>query len=98
MWSILPAPQIAKNYWRLSDNAMMRDVLLAVRADEANHREYVKNFFRVQFLKIIFGFRVNHELADVGSDSPNPFLIQTKKVRSSTSVKEQQEIDRTGTK
>lgn len=35
---------IAKNYWRLPENATMRDVLLAVRADEANHREYVKKF------------------------------------------------------
>lgn len=39
-WENLPAPNIAKKYWKLSDQAMMRDVLLAVRADEANHREY----------------------------------------------------------
>lgn len=38
-WSNLPAPDIAKNYWKLSDQATMRDVLLAVRADEANHRQ-----------------------------------------------------------
>jgi hypothetical protein len=44
-WSSLPAPQIAKNYWKLSENAMMRDVLLAVRADEATHRQYVDNLF-----------------------------------------------------
>ncbi len=44
-WSNLPAPQIAKNYWKLSENAMMRDVLLAVRADEATHRQYVNKFF-----------------------------------------------------
>jgi len=49
-WSSLPAPQIAKNYWKLSENAMMRDVLLAVRADEATHRQYVnKLFVRNQF-------------------------------------------------
>ncbi len=40
-WEKTPAPQIAKKYWRLSDNAMMKDVLLMVRADEANHRQYV---------------------------------------------------------
>ncbi len=39
-WSILSAPQIAKNYWKLSNNAMLRDVLLAIRADEATHRQY----------------------------------------------------------
>lgn len=38
-WTSLPAPTIAKKYWKLSDQAMMRDVLLAIRADEANHRE-----------------------------------------------------------
>ncbi|GAA5961707.1 hypothetical protein JCM3765_000483 [Sporobolomyces pararoseus] len=31
-------PTIAKDYWRLGDNATMRDFLLAVRADEAGHR------------------------------------------------------------
>ena len=44
-WLHLPAPQIAKNYWKLADNAMMRDVLLAVRADEATHRQYVNKYF-----------------------------------------------------
>ncbi|GAA5998393.1 hypothetical protein JCM5350_008361 [Sporobolomyces pararoseus] len=31
-------PTIAKDYWRLGDNATMRDFILAVRADEAGHR------------------------------------------------------------
>ncbi|GAA5850297.1 hypothetical protein JCM3766R1_001161 [Sporobolomyces carnicolor] len=31
-------PTIAKDYWRLGDDATMRDLLLAVRADEAGHR------------------------------------------------------------
>jgi len=39
MWSSLPAPVIAKNYWKLGDNALMRDVILAIRADEAHHRQ-----------------------------------------------------------
>jgi hypothetical protein len=38
-WSALAAPPIAVAYWRLPAGAMMRDVLLAVRADEANHRD-----------------------------------------------------------
>ena len=41
IWEKTPAPKIAKSYWQLSDGAMMRDVLLAVRADEATHRQYV---------------------------------------------------------
>ncbi|HEX2595373.1 MAG TPA: alternative oxidase [Luteimonas sp.] len=33
------APQIALDYWRLPANARLRDVVLAVRADEAEHRD-----------------------------------------------------------
>jgi len=43
-WSITPAPEIAKKYWHLKDDAMMRDVLMAVRADEANHRDVNHTF------------------------------------------------------
>lgn len=39
LWSHLPAPEIAVNYWRLGEQAMMRDVILAIRADEAHHRQ-----------------------------------------------------------
>ena len=38
-WKNKPAPEIAKKYWRLGDNATIRDLTLAVRADEANHRD-----------------------------------------------------------
>ena len=38
-WEKKPAPAIAKTYWGLSEDALMRDVMLAVRADEANHRD-----------------------------------------------------------
>ena len=38
MWRRLPAPDIAKTYWQLPEDAMMRDVVLAIRADEAHHR------------------------------------------------------------
>lgn len=41
-WSNLPAPSIAKTYWKLPDDATMRDVLLVIRADEATHRQYVE--------------------------------------------------------
>ncbi|KAK0547679.1 inducible alternative oxidase 2 [Tilletia horrida] len=37
-WENLAAPQIAISYWSLAKDAKMRDVLLAVRADEAVHR------------------------------------------------------------
>ena len=35
----VPAPRIAIDYWRLASDATLRDVVLAVRADEAGHRD-----------------------------------------------------------
>ncbi|MGD1925951.1 MAG: alternative oxidase [Paracoccaceae bacterium] len=34
-----PAPQLAIDYWGLAPDARLRDVVIAVRADEANHRD-----------------------------------------------------------
>lgn len=35
----VPAPQIAIDYWHLAPDARLRDVVIAVRADEAGHRD-----------------------------------------------------------
>jgi ubiquinol oxidase len=35
----VPAPQIAIDYWHLPSDARLRDVIIAVRADEAGHRD-----------------------------------------------------------
>lgn len=35
----IPAPQIAIDYWQLPTNARLRDVVVAVQADEAKHRD-----------------------------------------------------------
>lgn len=35
----VPAPQIAIDYWHLAPTARLREVVLAVRADEAGHRD-----------------------------------------------------------
>jgi ubiquinol oxidase len=35
----VPAPQIARDYWKLAGSATLRDVVLAVRADEMGHRD-----------------------------------------------------------
>lgn len=35
----VPAPAIAKHYWKLPANATLRDVVIAVRADESHHRD-----------------------------------------------------------
>lgn len=37
-WSNTPAPEIAKEYWRLDPGAKLLDVIYAVRSDESTHR------------------------------------------------------------
>ncbi|KAL4250076.1 Alternative oxidase [Abortiporus biennis] len=37
-WANRPAPEIAKDYWRLKPDANMLDVVYAVRSDETTHR------------------------------------------------------------
>jgi len=40
----VPAPQIAIEYWQLGKDARLSDVIIAVRADEAEHRD-VNHYF-----------------------------------------------------
>jgi ubiquinol oxidase len=40
----LPAPKIAIDYWKLAPDARLREVLIAVRADEAGHRDVNHEF------------------------------------------------------
>ena len=40
----VPAPAIAKKYWKLPATATLRDVVLAVREDEAGHRDVNHGF------------------------------------------------------
>ena len=40
----VPAPQIAIDYWNLAPNARLREVVLAVRDDEAGHRDRNHSF------------------------------------------------------
>jgi ubiquinol oxidase len=35
----VPAPRIAIDYWKLPEDATLRDVVLVVREDEAGHRD-----------------------------------------------------------
>ena len=35
----VPAPEIARTYWKMPETATLRDVVVAVRADEAGHRD-----------------------------------------------------------
>ena len=40
----VPAPAIAKHYWKMASDATLRDVILIVRADEAHHRDINHGF------------------------------------------------------
>jgi ubiquinol oxidase len=40
----VPAPQIAIDYWKLPADARLRDVVIAVRRDEENHRDVNHEF------------------------------------------------------
>ena len=40
----VPAPQIAIDYWKLGPDARLREVIVAVRADEAHHRDVNHQF------------------------------------------------------
>jgi ubiquinol oxidase len=40
----IPAPGIAIDYWKLAPSARLRDVIIAVRADEAHHRDVNHRF------------------------------------------------------
>ncbi len=44
LYENVPAPQIAIDYWQLPEDARLRDVVLAVRADEAKHRDVNHDF------------------------------------------------------
>ena len=40
----VPAPRIAIDYWKLAPDARLREVIIAVRADEAHHRDVNHQF------------------------------------------------------
>ncbi|KGK43357.1 oxidase [Nitrincola sp. A-D6] len=44
LYENVPAPQIAIDYWQLPEDARLREVVLAVRADEAKHRDVNHDF------------------------------------------------------
>lgn len=40
----IPAPKIAIDYWQLDEDARLKEVIIAVRADEAEHRDVNHGF------------------------------------------------------
>ncbi|MBJ7317336.1 MAG: alternative oxidase [Brevundimonas sp.] len=58
----VPAPEIAKHYWKMAPDATLRDVVLVVRADEAHHRDVNHGF----------ASSLNGEVIDHGLAAPYP--------------------------
>ena len=44
VYANVPAPKIAIDYWKLAPDARLREVILAVRADESHHRDVNHEF------------------------------------------------------
>lgn len=59
----VPAPAIARHYWKLPEDATLRDVVLVVRADEAHHRD-VNHSFAGELVG---------RAASIGTIAPYPF-------------------------
>merc|ERR1711881_322983 len=43
-WTHMPAPEIARTYWRLRPDSTMLDVIKQVAVDETNHRDVNRTF------------------------------------------------------
>ena len=46
-WAAMEAPELARNYYELPDNASMRDMILYIRADESIHRDLNHKFAEI---------------------------------------------------
>lgn len=49
VWKQEQAPLIARKYYKLPEDATVKDVILCVRADEANHRDVNHTFANLDF-------------------------------------------------
>ncbi len=58
----VPAPAIARHYWKMADDATLRDVVLVVRADEAHHRDINHGY----------ASKLNGETVDRANAAPYP--------------------------
>eukprot|EP00123_Amoebidium_parasiticum_P022554 comp8980_c0_seq1/m.4182 comp8980_c0_seq1/g.4182 ORF comp8980_c0_seq1/g.4182 comp8980_c0_seq1/m.4182 type:complete len:337 (-) comp8980_c0_seq1:720-1730(-) len=59
MWQNTIAPEVARNYWKLPEDASMRDLIAQIRADEAHHRVVNHNFSDLAVVEKKTGVAVN---------------------------------------
>ena len=62
LWTKMQAPTIAREYWQLPPDALVRDVFNAIRADEAHHRHVNHTFAGLK-----------EEELKTGKPVPNPY-------------------------
>ncbi|MEM7702198.1 MAG: alternative oxidase [Pseudomonadota bacterium] len=68
------APQIAIDYWQLPQDARLRDVIIAVRADEAEHRDVNHSFVDVMDARRGHKLIGTNALASSEEELPKPSL------------------------
>ena len=82
--STLPAPEIAVNYWKLSEKALMRDVILAIRyfsifviTKKCSNIKHQTSGCKTKILLVRADEAhhrvVNHTLGDLNLNKQNPF-------------------------
>jgi threonyl-tRNA synthetase len=73
-WARTPAPMLAIKYWRMPEDATVRDVVVAVRADEASH-SHVNHTLSSMGIRQTNPFHVGHtELPENFVEPPAGFV------------------------
>jgi hypothetical protein len=72
-WETLRAPEDAVKYWGLHENGLFREMLISIRADEANHREYNHHFANIPKDEPLEGHSVYVMDSVVGEADPKKF-------------------------
>ncbi|OUS47636.1 alternative oxidase-domain-containing protein [Ostreococcus tauri] len=73
-WARKPAPMLAIKYWRMPEDATVRDLIIAVRADEASH-SHVNHTLSSMGIRQANPFHVGHtELPENFVDPPPGFV------------------------
>ncbi|KAI0754978.1 alternative oxidase [Daedaleopsis nitida] len=86
-WTQLPAPEIAKDYWRLGPDATFLEVVYAVRSDESTHRFVNHSLASLKYESDINPFALHEpDMSTKGSricferDESRKFIEQSHKV------------------
>jgi len=93
-WANLQAPSDAIKYWGLGKEAKFRDMLLSIRADEANHREYNHHFADIPGDEPLDGHKIFISTDFVG-EANNKWEDEEVKVQVKVEAKEEENKTKT---